>query len=214
MGSGMKSLRLMLAVLAPTLVVSGAHAASVVFPENGHSYDVVLNSTISWTNAQSAAAASGGHLVTITSASEQSFVQSLLSSMGSPTGSYYFGLHETSTEGVYQPINGESSTYFNWDQGEPNNGAGVPETVASILWTKGAGQPTSFRSGKWNDVPDTGYPDPIVGTPAQADVLRAGYVIESDGSGPVPVPLPPAALAFPAGALVAIVAAKRMRKAY
>ena len=36
------------------------------------------------------------------------------------TGSYWFGLQETS-ENVFTPVTGEASTYTNWDSTEPNN---------------------------------------------------------------------------------------------
>lgn len=189
-------------------------AAPVVFPGNGHSYDVVVNNSIDWSAAGAAAGTSGGYLATITSAAEQTFVESLLSSANSPTGSYFFGLQER-TEGVYGPTHGESSTYSNWDAGEPNNGAGTPETVGSILWTAGSAEPTFARRGHWNDVPVTGYPDPVVGTPAQADVLRGGYLVEIEPAvtpPPTAIPLPPALYAFPAVATLAGFAAHRMRR--
>lgn len=46
---------------------------------NGHFYDVVLTpGTISWENANDAAALAGGYLATITSEAENAFVYSLV----------------------------------------------------------------------------------------------------------------------------------------
>lgn len=203
------------AVLAVgSLTSAAAVAAPVVFPGNGHSYDVVVNSTIDWNAAGASASSAGGYLATITSADEQAFIQSLLGSASAPTGSYFFGLQER-TDGVFGPTHGESSTYFNWDAGEPNNGVGTPETVGAVLWTQSATEPTAARSGKWNDTPVGGYPDPVVGTPAQADILRGGYLVEIDPAvspPPTAVPIPPAIYAFPLVAGLAAFASHRMRR--
>src|SRR5687768_18073936 len=117
---------------APALVVgaavvggaSGAFGAPIVWNTgaggNGNTYDVVVDNTITWDAARAAAQSRGGDLATITSQAEQDFVESLMLSAMPATGSYWFGLQETS-ENVFTPVTGEASTYTNWDSTEPNN---------------------------------------------------------------------------------------------
>jgi hypothetical protein len=191
----------------------------------GHTYALVSDPDASWSEAAADARARGGFLVTIGDAAEQSAVESLLSDANAPSGAYWFGLHETATEGDYRNHSGLAPTYTHWDTLEPNNGTGN-EDSGSILWSN-PGDATFGRRGLWNDLPDKG------GYPALAstfpDLVSAGYVVESFGTGPgfdngdgdprpaapglSPVPLPAAVWAFPAGALVAAAAARRLRRA-
>ena len=105
---------------------------------NGNSYEVVVDNTVSWDAAGRAAESAGGHLATITSPAEQSFIESVLDSANAPTGSYSFGLRDTSAEGTYQNINGESLPFTHWLPGAPNNAGGV-ENVGAVLWTPDGG---------------------------------------------------------------------------
>jgi hypothetical protein len=107
---------------------------------------------------------------------------------------------------------------------EPNNGTGN-EDSGSILWSN-PGDATFARRGFWNDLPDKGgYPALASAFP---DLVSGGYVVESFGTGagfnngdgdprpaaPSPVPLPAAVWAFPGAALIAAVAAHRLRRAW
>lgn len=202
------------AVAAGLMAAAGAGAAPVVFDGNGHSYEVLLDDTRSWSEARAAARAGGRDLATVTSAEEQAFVESLLLASDAPTGSYWFGLRETATEGVFRPVNGEASDFTHFAPAEPNNGGEEAESVGGIYWTADADAPvrpaTVPRRGFWNDLPEQGYSNDASIAVGQADLLRAGYVVEA--AAPVAVPLPPAALAFPAAALAAGWAARRVRR--
>ena len=187
---------------------------------NGNTYEVVVNDTISWDAARSAAQAAGGDLATITSQAEQSFVESILVSSNAPTGSYWFGLREAGFEGNYQYVSGESSLFRNWMTGEPNNAGGV-ENVGAVLWTPDGGDPGLLpRRGRWNDEPVSGYPTDGLTLPGQADVFRGGYLVEvaaddnggGDGGTPNAVPLPAAVFTFPAGAAFAGLFYRRMSR--
>ena len=189
---------------------------------NGNTYEVVVNDSLSWDDARSAAQAAGGDLATITSQAEQSFVESILGSASAPTGSYWFGLRETLTEGVYQHVSGESSSFTNWMTGEPNNAAGV-ENVGAVLWTPDGGDAGLLpRRGRWNDEPVSGYPADGLTLPAEADVYRGGYLVEiagddnggngNGGGTPNAVPLPAAVFTFPAAAAFAGVFYRRMNR--
>ena len=156
---------------------TGAVAAPVTWDSsaggNGNTYELVVDNTITWDAARAAAQSRGGDLATITSQAEQDFVKSLMLSAMPATGSYWFGLEETS-ENVFTPVTGEASTYTNWDSTEPNN-ANFAETVGAVLWTADGGPAELVaRRGAWNDEPVSGYPTPGLPTPAQIDVLRGG----------------------------------------
>ena len=192
---------------------------------NGNSYEVVIDNTVSWDAARSAAQAAGGELATITSQAEQSFVESVLSSSGAPVGSDWFGLREESAEGNYQYVTGETSPFHNWLVGEPNNEGGV-ETVGAVLWTPDNGDSNGLaRRGHWNDEPVSGYPGPGLVNPGENDVFRGGYLIEraaadtgggggddNGGGAPNAVPLPAAVFTFPAAAAFAGVFYRRMSR--
>jgi len=100
---------------------------------NGHSY-YRSTGTAFWTNAKANCAAMGGHLVTITSSGEQSFLFNLW-----PSG--WIGLTDEVTEGTWRWVTGESYSYSNWNSGEPNN-AGNEDYVQFV------------SNGRWNDLPN------------------------------------------------------------
>lgn len=212
-----------LASLAATAAVS---AAPVSFGDN--TYDVVFDDQITWDAARDAASAAGGSLAVISSAEEQSFIEGLLLDREAATGSYWFGLEETSTEGQYEAINGETLSFNNFAAGEPNNGGGgIEETVGGVYWTSDADAPDApgqlARRGDWNDLPEVGYPNDETPTPTESDLFRAGYLVEfagddtgggggDDGGSPTPIPIPAAALMFPGTAAIAYLASRRMRR--
>jgi hypothetical protein len=74
----------------------------------------------------------GGHLVTITSSGEQSFLYALW-----PSG--WIGLTDEVTEGTWKWVTGETYSYSNWNSGEPNN-SGNEDYVQFV------------SSGRWNDL--------------------------------------------------------------
>jgi hypothetical protein len=100
---------------------------------NGHSY-YRSTGTATWTTARTNCSNMGGHLVTITSSGEQSFLFNLW-----PSG--WIGLTDEVTEGTWRWVTGETYSYKNWNPGEPNN-AGNEDYVQFV------------SNGKWNDLPN------------------------------------------------------------
>jgi hypothetical protein len=100
---------------------------------NGHSY-YRSTGTAFWTNAKSNCAAMGGHLVTITTSGENSFIFGIW-----PSG--WIGLTDEVTEGTWRWVTGETYSYTSWNPGEPNN-AGNEDYVQFV------------GGGKWNDLPN------------------------------------------------------------
>lgn len=149
-----------------------AGAVPVLNGSNGHYYEVI-DSPITWSDANSAASAmthlgAAGHLVTITSSSENIFLTSTFGALA---------IHLHWTGGVQQPgstepadgwswVTGEAFAYSNWEPGEPNNSGGTEDR---IVFDHGV-----HADGKaWNDLNGATSAD--------------GYVVEFDT---VPVPEP------------------------
>ena len=100
---------------------------------NGHSY-YRSTGTAFWTTARQNCINMGGHLVTITSSAENSFIFNLW-----PSG--WIGLTDEVNEGVWRWVTGETYSYTSWNPGEPNN-AGNEDYVQFV------------GGGKWNDLPN------------------------------------------------------------
>jgi len=74
----------------------------------------------------------GGHLVTITTSGENSFIFGLW-----PSG--WIGLTDEVTEGTWRWVTGETYSYSSWNSGEPNN-SGNEDYIQFV------------GGGKWNDL--------------------------------------------------------------
>jgi hypothetical protein len=224
--SGWTNRYIALGVLLPLAGLAGSTRAGTVLVSKGgpggHQYELVSDSAATWSQANADARAKGGFLATIGDAAEQSFVQGLLTDANAQSGSYWFGLRETSTEGDYRNVVSTlPPSYTHWlgDTKQPDNFAG-DENSASVLWSK-AGASTSARAGFWNDLPNAGgYPQVAAAYP---DLTSRGYMVEFFGTGggfnngdgdarPSVVPLPAGLWLFPGAALFAVAALWRVRQ--
>ena len=84
----------------------------------GHAY-LFCNFARSWSSARSYCHALGYHMVTLTSAAEDSWVQSRIVAYND-TG-WWFGLNDQLVEGTFVWEDGTPVTYTNWHSGEPND---------------------------------------------------------------------------------------------
>lgn len=141
----------------PLLVNSGSNS--------GSDYQVYTASGISWTGANAAATGltGGWKLVSITTAAEETYVESLLSGFTGDRWHFWIGLTDTASEGTYVWSSGQSFGYSKWHGGEPNN-LNNEDYVA-----------LDYRSGTWawNDIPDNGYPN-----------LQKGFIVERSSQVP------------------------------
>ena len=81
---------------------------------NGHAY--YLSTTTSyWPAANTAAQSTGGHLATISSVQENTWLAGITTGIGS-----YIGLNDIDNEGTWKWANGEPLTFTNWGPGRPN----------------------------------------------------------------------------------------------
>ncbi|MUP37247.1 MBG domain-containing protein, partial [Labilibaculum euxinus] len=121
-------------------------------PSTGHFYEFI-NSTLYWDAAKTAASAKTyyglqGYLATVTSAEENSFVKSKISSYNS-----WLGGSDALTEGSWLWVSGPETgnqfstgatayngSYVNWKSGEPSNSSGVEHCLLM-----------NYSDGSWND---------------------------------------------------------------
>lgn len=127
------------AVNSFSLIGSGVIAPDVPHVYNDHTYMLVDGAT--WTDAEAAAVAKGGHLVTINDKAENDW---LVNTFGDKNH-YLIGLTDREQEGVWKWISGEPVGFTNWIQGQPDN----------YPWVAGGEDYVHFHSnysGKWNDL--------------------------------------------------------------
>lgn len=126
---------------------------------NDHFYQLFFDNAtgggIAWTAANTYATSIGQHLVTLTSAAEENFVNTTFNpSMPSGSGNaggtccphFWIGLFSPTANGTYQWVTGEALGYTNWIPGEPNNPGSEPYVVDR--WQAQSG---------WNNLPNTAF---------------------------------------------------------
>ena len=94
---------------------------------NGHFYYLLQPST--WTDAQATAQKLGGNLVTINDAAEQTWVYTNFATNGGIGRNIWIGYYDPAQDTLagaphaanFVWINGSTSSYTNWNTGEPNN---------------------------------------------------------------------------------------------
>lgn len=172
-----------LAGLAIGLAAQGVQAAPVVQPIasfGGSEYARVDDSAqVSWTAASAAVAAMGGgwHLATITTAAENTFVETTVLGAGAADRSHYWiGATDAAVEGTFAWVTGEPFSFADWGGGEPNDSnPQFPGDEDYLAY--------DYRAGigwVWNDAPN----DMTVNYPGWAK----GYVIERRVGTAVPLP--------------------------
>ncbi len=107
-----------------------------IFEYNGSVY-AVYNNAMKWTDANELCKQMGGHLVSITSQSENDEIMKHLDT----NENYWVGLNDFENEGVFTWSNGEQCSFTYWGDGQPDN-AGDEDYVH--IW----------YGDKWNDAPN------------------------------------------------------------
>jgi hypothetical protein len=127
------------ALLFASMALSPARVSAVGLGSwlqyGGHWYAQVHD--LGWGEADAFAVRHGGHLVTINDQSEQAFLEA---NFADPN--LNIGLNDMAEEGTWVWSSGETATYDNWADGEPNDFEGV-EDIAVMNFN---------GSGEWNDV--------------------------------------------------------------
>ncbi len=101
--------------------------------------------TSNWNTARAQAAAVGATLLTINSQAENDAVWQAAVAAG-VTGGLWIGYTDVVTEGTWVWEDGSTSTFTNWNQGEPNN------TTDACSSTGEDAAIMQMSNGRWNDV--------------------------------------------------------------
>ncbi|MBF0337715.1 MAG: C-type lectin domain-containing protein [Nitrospirae bacterium] len=133
---------LFLFVLVFTMLIGVAMADSdkLTNPDNNHSYQR-FDASRTWSDAKVYCESIGGHLATVTSASENQYLlDNFCSSDSSNIGKdrCWLGATDTGSEGSWKWITGETWSFTDWDSGEPNNQGGIENCLV-------------YKQNKWND---------------------------------------------------------------
>ena len=129
---------------------------------NGHKYAYFEGSSISWTDARALCQELGGHLMIITSADEQKFLEQQY-----PETSGWIGMYLDNI--TWRWVTNEKVEYTNWDSGEPNDAGGDECCVhiwsdEDMQWNDLNNEDSRFhyQSGfycEWDDLKDTDHSD-------------------------------------------------------
>lgn len=140
------------------------------FSLRSHRYRVI-DDLLTWQEAKSACETAGGHLATITSAEEQSFISAITKSSGK--NFYWLGGTDENSEGTWSWITDEPWEYENWLIGQPDNESDIDQNVEDYL---------AFDAKKngWNDLQNTGD------TSGDSALENAGYICEWEPGDVVP----------------------------
>lgn len=151
------------------VVAAASLGAPVQWSENGHYYEVI-HEIMDWNQARAAAASRThlgltGHLLTVTSAEENSFVTASFGAQN--LQSIFLGGYQLrgpiEAAGGWNWVTSEAFTFWGWSPGEPNDYQGLENVTIFDHPEQPWGKP-------WNDVPDFS--------------LGNGYVVEYEVPGP------------------------------
>ena len=165
--------------LLPGTAWASSLAETTLIPDdavafNGHMYKL-YDQSMTWTEAKSQCENVGGHLVTITSAEEQQFIEQIMDK--ATKHQYWIGL--TSASGSMAWVTGEAYSYSHWDSGEPNyspRSDGEYENYVHIYNVYNSAVSGSSRF-YWNDMfYDNTYP----GEESNFSMQYVGYICEWD----------------------------------
>ncbi len=141
---------------------------------NGNTYER-FDESLTWNEAKAYCESLGGHLVTITSAEEQAFIETLLAT--GEKNQYWIGL--TTAEDP-QWITGEDFSYSNWDPGDPDNHTREDGESEDYVHINNIPNPANIGSKrfKWNDM----YYDNIFpGEEEHFSTKNVGFICEWEG---------------------------------
>ncbi len=115
-----------------------------------HRYEAV-DEGMTWQDAKAACEARGGHLVTITSQDEQTFVEGII--INKSKNGYWIGGEDK--DGGYEWITGEPMVYENWDTDQPDKSlqpSGYEDKMMMLRVPNGS----ASEPGRWNDIVNEG----------------------------------------------------------
>ena len=127
-----------LAALEIPEISSDAAASAVAFTEYDGNRYYLFDQAMTWEEAKEFCESAGGHLVSITTRTEQDVVMHL-AEQGTQSN-YWIGAYDQESESHWTWTTGEAFSYSYWESGEPNNTDGVEHYVH-----------LRKSNGRWND---------------------------------------------------------------
>lgn len=116
----------------------------------------VFDEGMSWYEAKAYCENLGGHLATITSQTEQDFIEGMIANQDK--NNYWLGGTNASQSGQWEWITGEPFEYTNWDSGQPDNANSDHYLQIYRLSNPHAEEfYGSSLAGKWNDLHHSAY---------------------------------------------------------
>ena len=123
-----------------------------VSPINGRTYHLLEPS--SWSDAEAAARALGGHLATIRNRDEDRWILDTFGEMDRENRDLWIGLNDATREGQWEWSSGEPVDYENFDRKQPDNGIEEENSGLNEDYVHVYGDRSPRRDGKWNDAKD------------------------------------------------------------
>lgn len=150
------------------------YSPAKTFDYNGHRYEI-YSDVVDWQTAEKICRNKGGHLVSVTSSSENGVVFDNIKNLTNER--YWIGASDLQLEGKWSWSNGEIINYTNWNSSEPSNSDGV-EDYAEI----------NASTGKWNDLRGYGCTYRSVGFICEYDEIKPTvYIGDVDGDGEIEI---------------------------
>lgn len=135
---------ILLAVILAVICVSAYADSKVTW--NGHTYQVCMDNC-TWKEANEKCISAGGHLVTITSAEENKFIQKQIKKHSGHV--FWMGLRQDS-KGKWSWVTKEKVSYTNWAEGQPD---GEYSATYGTIYTTGH-EDWNIKAGQWDDCND------------------------------------------------------------
>ncbi|XP_052286374.1 aggrecan core protein-like [Dreissena polymorpha] len=140
--------------MCPASVQQESRRNNNILAQHGDScYELQTDDKVIWAHSEYLCRQQGGHMVAITSATEQAFVDAFMA-RHNPNRAVWIGLHDRRVEGQFEWTSGESVTYTNWVPNHMSNFESyrTEDCIALI----------PYQSGQWDDIP-CGSQDPFFG---------------------------------------------------
>jgi hypothetical protein len=148
-----KTLSVLLAlVMCLSFIPMTAMAAVETATFNGQQYQMI-EIGMSWTEAKAYCENLGGHLVVISSAEEQAFIENWIAT---GTKNYYWLGGYCDADRVFKWVTGEPMNFTAWASGEPNNYQGKQD---KIMMYRVANPMNAVSQYKWDDIRNEGTVD-------------------------------------------------------
>ena len=126
----------------------------------GHRYQLI-DTSMSWTEAEEYCESLGGHLVTVNSSDEQQFIVDNLLTIGTKNA-YFIGMYRDDIDSDWKWVTNESTEFFNWDKGEPSY------TDDNYVYMYGS----NYNSGSWKNTQN------YVEDSTEFSTANIGYICE------------------------------------